>query len=128
MGQDWRPHRNYQLRVNHVTSVVLVQDIDRAVRFYRDSLGLTLQFEQEDWASFHENVGLMLSPEPIPEFNLAVNAVMLTLHVDDAHASYHEMIDKGIAFIIGPTDVGGAIVASFRDTEGNVLQLLQTLV
>lgn len=114
------------MRVNQVTAVVLVQDIDRAVRFYRDKLGLTLQFEQEDWASFKENVGLMLSPEPIPEVYLSINAVMLTLNVDDVHTSYHEMIDNAVAFILGPTDVGGAIIASFRDTEGNVLQLLQS--
>ena len=115
------------MRVNQVTAVALVQDIDRAIRFYRDKLGLTLQFEQEDWASFRENVGLMLSPEPLSDIGVNVNSVMLTLTVDDAHAAYHEMIENGVAFIVGPTDVGGAIIASFRDTEGNVLQLLQPL-
>lgn len=114
------------MKLNAVTAMALVQDMDRAVRFYRDTLGFTVQWEEEDWAMFAEKVGLMLSPEPLSLDNLALNAVMLSLHVDDVHAAYHELIEKGVAFLVGPTDVGGAIVASFRDTEGNVLQLVQT--
>jgi predicted enzyme related to lactoylglutathione lyase len=108
--------------------MVLVQDMDRAVRFYRDTLGFRLEAEQEDWAVFEERVGLMLSPEPLPLDNVNINAVMLTLNVDDVHATYHELVQKGVAFLVGPTDVGGAIVASFRDSEGNLMQLLQTAV
>ena len=116
------------MRLNAVTTMVLVQDMDRALRFYRDMLGFTVQFEQEDWAMFQERVGLMLSPEPLDQDNVSLNAVMLTLNVDDAHGAYHELIDKGVAFLVGPTDVGGAIVASFRDSEGNILQLLEPQV
>jgi predicted enzyme related to lactoylglutathione lyase len=108
--------------------MVLVQDMDRAVRFYRDMLGFRLQAEQEDWAMFEERVGLMLSPEPLPLDNVSLNAVMLTLNVDDVHAAYHELVQKGVAFLVGPTDVGGAVVASFRDSEGNLLQMLQNLI
>ena len=108
--------------------MVLVQDMDRAIRFYRDTLGFTLQAEQEDWALFEERVGLMLYPEPLPLDNVNLNAVMLTLDVDDAHAAFHELVQKGVAFLVGPTDVGGAIVASFRDSEGNLMQFLETTV
>ena len=113
------------MKADRVTAMVLVQDMDRALRFYRDTLGFTVTFEEEDWALFAENVGLMVSPEPLPQDNFNLNAVMITLNVPDAHAAYHELIDHGVAFLVGPTDVGGAIIASFRDTEGNVLQLVQ---
>src|SRR2546423_2316008 len=106
------------MTIQAVTVMVLAQDMDRAVRFYRDILGFTLLFEQEDWAMFEERVGLMLSPEPLPLDNLNLNAVMVTLQVEDAHSAYHELIEKGVAFMVGPTDAGGAIVASFRDSEG----------
>jgi len=108
--------------------MVLVQDIDRALRFYRDLLGFTVEFETEDWAVFAENVGLMRSPEPLPEDNLSLNAVMLTLNVDDIRAAYDELVKKGVAFLVAPTDVGGAFTASFRDPEGNLLLLMQTQV
>ena len=116
------------MKFKEVTTMVLVQDMDRALRFYRDTLGFTVHFEEEDWAIFEERVGLMLSPEPLPQDNLNLNSVMLTLNVDDVHAAYHELIAKGVAFLVGPTDVGGAIVASFRDTEGNILQLIQNQI
>ncbi len=115
------------MRVHRVTAMVLVQDMDRAVRFYRDALGFRVQFEEEDWAVFEENVGLMVSPEPLPQDNVSVNAVMVTLEVEDAHAAFHELTEKGVAFLVAPTDVGGAIIASFRDTEGNLLQLVQQI-
>ena len=116
------------MTINSITTMVLVQDMDRALRFYRDLLGLNVTLEQEDWALFAEGVGLMLSPEPLPQDNLSLNAVMVSLNVDDVHASYHELVQKGVAFFVGPTDVGGAIVASFRDTEGNILQMVQTQI
>lgn len=106
--------------------MVLVQDMDRAMRFYGDVLGMRVQQEEEDFAVFSEGIGLMLSPEPLPIDNLNLNAVMVTLKVGDVHAAYHELIDRGVAFFVLPTDVGGAMVASFRDSEGNVLQLVQS--
>jgi predicted enzyme related to lactoylglutathione lyase len=116
------------VNVQSVTAMVLVQEMDRALRFYRDTLGLTVHLEQEDWAVFAEGVGLMLSPEPLPQDNISLNAVMITLNVDDVHGAYHELVQQGVAFLVGPTDVGGAIVASFRDTEGNLLQLVETQI
>ncbi len=106
--------------------MVLVQDIDRAVRFYRDILGFTVQLEEEDWAVFAEGVGLMVSPEPLPQDNMNLNSVIITLNVPSVQDAYNELIDRGVPFLVLPTDVGGATVASFRDTEGNVLQLVES--
>jgi predicted enzyme related to lactoylglutathione lyase len=113
------------LKFTDVTTVVLVQDLDRALRFYRDVLGFTVQEETEEWVMFTQRVGLMLSPEPLPVDNINVNAVMLSLHVEDVQATYYELIEKGVPFIIAPTDIGDAKVATLRDPEGNVLQLIQ---
>lgn len=106
--------------------MVLVQDIDRAVQFYRGTLGLTLDLEEEDWAVFAEGVGLMVSPEPLPPDNMSLNSVIITLTVPSVADAYGELVGKGVAFLVPPTDVGGAMVASFRDSEGNILQLVQS--
>ena len=105
--------------------MVLVQDMDRAVRFYKDHLGLSLNYEQEDWAIFDEGVGLMLSPDPLPSDTIAVNAVFISLNVADVQQAFNELTSKGVAFLVPPTDVGGAIIATLRDSEGNLLQILQ---
>ena len=105
--------------------MVLVQDLDRALPFYRDALGFTLQHEEEDWAVFEENVGLMVSPEPLPQDIVNLNAVMLTLQVEDVRSAFNELTAKGVAFLIPPTDVGDAVSATLRDSEGNLIQLIQ---
>ncbi len=107
-------------------ATVLVQDIERALRFYRDVLGFTVEEEQEDWVVFHEGVGLQVAPEPLPEVNLNLNAVLVTLLVEDVEAAYHELTAKGVAFFLTPTDAGGAKLATFRDTESNLLQIMET--
>lgn len=113
------------MRFTGVMAMVMVQDIERALRFYRDTLGFTVQEEQEDWVIFNEGAGLQKSPEPLPELNTNFNAVVITLVVEDAFAAYSELTQKGVAFFVPPTDAGGAIVATFRDTENNFVQLLQ---
>jgi len=112
------------LRINGVMAMVMVQDIERALRFYRDMLGFTVQDEQEDWVVFNEGISLGLSPEPAPELNVAFNAVLVTLVVDDVQATFTELTAKGVAFFTAPSTEAGATYATFRDSEGNLMQLL----
>jgi predicted enzyme related to lactoylglutathione lyase len=113
------------MRIQRVVTMALVQDMDRAVRFYRDTLGFTVEYEEEDWAVFSEGVGLMVSPEPIPEDSVNLNSVLITIQVEDTRAAFGELTEKGVAFLVPPTDVGGAVSATFRDSEGNLIQLIQ---
>lgn len=112
------------MKIENVVTMVLVGNMDRAIRFYCDILGFTLQSEAEDWAMFKENVGLYVSPEPLPPDNININAVMLTLIVEDVERSFYELTEKGVAFLVTPADVGGAVTATFRDSEGNLIQLM----
>ena len=107
--------------------MALVQDMDRALRFYRDILGFHVEHEEEDWAVFAENVGLMVSPEPLPLDNMALNSLLLTLQVEDVRHAFNELTESGVAFLVPPTDVGEAVSATFRDSEGNLIQLIQHL-
>ena len=113
------------MRFNGVMAMVLVHDIDRAVRFYCDLLGFTIQEEQEQWVVFAEGVGLSLSPNPLPDLAVNINAVLVTLLVDDVRAAFEELTEKGVAFLLPPTEEEGALFATFRDTESNLLQLMQ---
>jgi catechol 2,3-dioxygenase-like lactoylglutathione lyase family enzyme len=106
-------------------AMVMVQDVERALRFYRDLLGFTVQEEQEDWVFFAEGVGLQRAPEPLPDVAFNVNAVVVTLFVEDVARAYAELTGQGVAFFLAPTESAGVTVATFRDTENNLLQLLQ---
>ena len=108
-----------------VMAVVMVQDIERALRFYRDMLGFTVQDEQEDWVVFNEGVSLGLAPEPLPEASLALNSVIVTLIVDNVAECFNELTTHGVAFFLPPTTDGGITFATFRDTENNLVQLVE---
>jgi predicted enzyme related to lactoylglutathione lyase len=106
-------------------AMVMVRDIERALRFYRDTLGFTVEFEQEDWVIFQEGIGLQETPDPLPETNFNINSVVVSLFVEDVQDAYSELLQKGVAFFQPPTDGGGMTLATFRDTENNLLQLIQ---
>jgi catechol 2,3-dioxygenase-like lactoylglutathione lyase family enzyme len=114
-----------QMQFHGVMAMVLVQDIERALRFYRDILGFTVAEEEEDWVIFNEGVGLQVSPDPIPATNIAFTAVQVTLQVDNVEAAFAELTKKGVPFLIPPTSSGSASFATFRDTENNMLQLME---
>jgi predicted enzyme related to lactoylglutathione lyase len=111
--------------MDRIFSVVMVRDMDRAMRFYRDTLGLHPEEEQEDWAFFSEGIGLMMSDIPIGLEDLRMNSVILTLRTENIEESFRDLMAKGVVFSVPPADVGGAKVASFNDSEGNYLQLIQ---
>lgn len=113
------------MQFHGVMAMVLVQDIERALRFYRDTLGFTVAEEEEDWVIFNEGVGLQVSPDPIPATNIAFTAVQVTLQVDNVEAAFAELTKKGVPFLIPPTSSGSASFATFRDTENNMLQLME---
>ena len=113
------------MQILGIRAMVMVQDIDRALRFYRDTLAFTVESEQEDVVLFAEGVGLQLNPDVSPDVRFDPNAVSLALFVADVHATFAELTSKGAAFFLPPTTEGGYTFAMFRDTENNLLQLMQ---
>lgn len=113
------------MQLRGIMAMVMVQDIERALRFYRDILGFTVETEQEDVVLFVEGVGLQVSPEPMAELRFEPNAVLIALYVESVQASYEELTAKGVAFFLAPTTSAGSTFATFRDTENNLLQLVQ---
>ncbi len=106
--------------------MALVHDIERATRFYKDTLGLTIQAEAEDWVIFKEGVGLQASPEPLQEINLNINAVQIALMVEDVQSAYTTLTKAGVAFYLPPMESGGMMFATLRDCENNLVQLVET--
>ncbi len=114
------------LQFKGVAVCVMVQDIERALRFYRDILGFTVEEEREDWVYFLEGVILQLNPDPHSDVRLEANAVVLTLLVNDVADSYKSLTEQGVAFLLPPTNENGVTIAVLRDTENCFIQLLQT--
>ncbi len=114
------------MQLRGIMAMVMVRDIEAALRFYRDTLGFTVESEQEDIVTFVEGVGLQAAPEVSSELRFDPNAVVIALYVDDVQATFTQLTANGVAFFLPPTTEGGITFAAFRDTENNLLQLMQT--
>ena len=103
-------------------------DIDRAVRFYRDTLGLPLLFTAPPGLAFFncDGVRLMLS-RPEPGFDHPGST--LYFHVGDIAESHGLLAARGVAFRSAPHRIATLAdrevwLADFNDSEGNVLALM----
>ena len=105
-----------------------VHDVDRAVRFYRDALGLQFLFAAPPRLAFFDcgGVRLMLStPEPAFDHPGSI----LYFAVDDIRRMRETLTSRGVAFRTEPHRIATLAdrevwLADFEDTEGNALALM----
>jgi methylmalonyl-CoA/ethylmalonyl-CoA epimerase len=103
-------------------------DVERAVRFYRDTLGLPFLFAAPPRLAFFDcgGVRLMLStPEPAFDHPGSV----LYFAVDDIRQMHEALTSRGVAFRTAPHKIATLAdrevwLADFEDTEGNTLALM----
>jgi lactoylglutathione lyase len=97
--------------------IKFVADMDRAVKFHRDVLGLHLKFASPEWSEFATGeTSLALHRASAKN---AAGSVELGYTVPDLHKFYADMSAKGVTFSMPPTkqDFGGEL-AQFVDSEG----------
>jgi predicted enzyme related to lactoylglutathione lyase len=97
--------------------IEFVADMKAAVQFYRDALGLTLEFESPGWSEFatgHTKLALHPASEKNPAGTLEMG-----FRVADLHAFHAEMKSKGVRFAMPPTKQDyGDMLAQLVDSEG----------
>jgi methylmalonyl-CoA/ethylmalonyl-CoA epimerase len=105
-----------------------VHDLERAVRFYRDTLGLPFLFAAPPSLAFFDcnGVRLMLSP-PSPGFDHPGS--ILYFAVDDIGVMHQTLAGRGVVFGTEPHKIATLAdrevwLADFNDTEGNTLALM----
>ncbi|MHB8411329.1 MAG: VOC family protein [Candidatus Acidiferrales bacterium] len=97
--------------------IEFVEDMDRAVKFYRDIVGLPLKFQSPGWSEF-ETGETTLGLHPASEKNRA-GKCEVGFSVENLQSFYEQLRAKGVAFSMPPTkqDFGGTL-AQFVDSEG----------
>jgi len=117
-------------QVGNVT--VVVKDLGKALRFYRDKVGLRLCFydRKHDWVCFECGSGRTTFSLTTPWNKRAKSLVGVrtgvSFYVDDIEQTYRAMLKKRIRFSLKPRkERWGGIVANFDDPDGNKFFLLQ---
>jgi catechol 2,3-dioxygenase-like lactoylglutathione lyase family enzyme len=103
-------------------------DIERAIAFYRDKLGLRLLFTAGKLAFFDcGGVRLMLDVAEKPEFDHPSS--ILYFRVPDIEAAHHRMLGNAVHFedqphVIAKMPDHDLWMTFFRDSEDNLLALM----
>jgi len=116
------------MRVNY--AIVFVSDMNRAVSFYRDVIGLSLRFESPEWTEFASDgatLALHTSHGTDSEKDDRHSAPpgrcrpgLLVPNLDEFHK---RLVEKDVPCIQKPTEVFGARVAQYVDPDGLVISV-----
>ena len=130
------------------TAQVWVHDQDAALRFYTDKVGMEIH-EDVTLAEMGDFRWLTVGPKGQPDVSIVLMAVpgppmidaqtqqdittlmgkgfagTVFLTTDDCHASYQELLTRGVEFVEPPEARPYGIDSGFRDPSGNSIRLTQ---
>lgn len=111
---------------------IRVKDLDRAVKFYTDVLGLPCRIQANDWA------GIVVENAEIHLYKDGGVTDSVEFYVDDIDTEVIRMKEKGVEFVPGMnkpsalntdenniTEFPWGRIAYFTDSEGNELALVK---
>jgi predicted enzyme related to lactoylglutathione lyase len=119
---------------------VMVNDQERALKFYTEVLGFVKKTEipmgEHKWLTVvsgeeQDGVELVLEPmgfKPAKIYQKALFEAGIPLtafNVDDIQKEYERLSGAGVVFSMKPTNMGPATLAVFDDTCGNNIQIVQ---
>jgi catechol 2,3-dioxygenase-like lactoylglutathione lyase family enzyme len=124
------------MRISYAS--VLVDDQEKALRFYTEFLGFLLKHDvpmgEARWIAVvspadPDGTQLILEPDQYPaakhfKNSLVADGIPYTAFViDDVRAEYQRLLALGVRFTQEPTDMGPITTAILDDTCGNLIQI-----
>jgi catechol 2,3-dioxygenase-like lactoylglutathione lyase family enzyme len=123
-----------------VLTSVLVDDQERALRFYTDVLGFQKKHDipmgEHRWLTVvspqaPDGVELLLEPDGHPAARPFKSALVddgipfTSFSVDDIQQEYDRLVAAGVVFTQPPVSMGPVTTAVLDDTCGNLIQIAQ---
>jgi lactoylglutathione lyase len=121
--------------MQNMMTMVIVSDMGRSVRFYRDIIGLKLRFESPEWSEFDAgSTTLALHgggvPAPPSEGREQIaGRASIGFNVENVHQKYEELKSKGVRSVMPPTqrEGEGIILTVFIDPDGLPIAFAQSV-
>lgn len=111
---------------------VNAQDLDRAIAFYRDNLGMKHLFTVPPKMAFFDcdGIRLMLALPEKPEFDHPSSIIYF--NVDNIQQAHQTLAERGVQFEEPPAFVANMgsydlWMAAFRDSENNLLAMMSNV-
>ena len=97
-------------------AIKYVADMDKAVAFHRDTLGLQLKFASPFWSEFATGDTTLALHPASPEH--PAGSSQLGFEADNLGEFYSRRDELGLSFTQPPTEMHGVNIARFRDIDG----------
>lgn len=115
--------QNTNPRIKVGMIIIMVPKVEEAVEFYK-KIGFPVHFHLKgQWAELgvgNVRLGICPSSQDLPERHTGI-----VLETDDVNACYNIMKEQGVHFLKEPVTAVHGIMASFKDTGNNILDLYQ---
>lgn len=119
-------------------TMIVVSDMKQSVEFYRDKLGIPLKFESPEWTEFatgattlalHGGGGVPADGPPQGDPSKRPGACSIGFNVEDIDKTYTELQEKGIKFVMPPTqrEGEGIKLAVAIDPDGLPISFVQLI-
>jgi catechol 2,3-dioxygenase-like lactoylglutathione lyase family enzyme len=111
------------------TVVMNVDDLDEAVAFYRDRLGLATSYVSPHWVEFEAGEARLAVHKRPGGFNHPLHAarkVAFCLETLDLEAWVEEVESRDVRFVTPPTEQDFGLFAEAMDADGNVVVFRET--
>jgi predicted enzyme related to lactoylglutathione lyase len=112
------------------TAGIWSEDMQKSLLpFYRDVVGMPVSVDTPGFVVLGSNTRgpsvTLGTHSEVKGKNADPARHMVGLESDDIQADFQRLKSKGVEFIEGPTKFDNVTVATFKDPEGNYVQLLQ---
>lgn len=109
--------------------MIPVDDFERGIAFYRDTLGIPLLFAAPPQMAFFQCGTVRLLVGVLPAGQKARRGSAIYFRVEDIHSVHKTLQDRGVHFVAEPHAVNRTAkselwLAEFIDPDGNQLALL----
>jgi len=119
------------MNLNQIGQIALhADDLNRAVAFYRDTLGMRLLFQAPPGLAFFDCGGIRLMLDAVKEKDTPERLSSLIYYkVADLNATYETLVSRGVSFdskphLIAKMPDHELWMAFFRDSEQNLVGLM----
>src|ERR671923_2690889 len=106
--------------------ILLVSDMKKSLMFYRDTLGMELKKESDDWIEFIKHGTTVLALHPTKKRKIMINNSMLVgFNVSNLESVCSELEKKEVKFYKKLTEEPFGKHAIIKDPDGHLISLIE---
>jgi lactoylglutathione lyase len=106
--------------------ILLVSNMEKSVKFYRDTLGLPIKTKSKDWTEFFNNDTVMALHPAKKKSNIKTGSGMLVgFEVGDLEATVKKLKEKKVRFFKKPKEEPFGKHAIVQDPDGHLISIAE---